>query len=382
MNDTLEMTPMPWYGYHRRDANDTYALRVADALAAAVRFRIPILDALRCLQTDLRTTSAIGRFWNKHGCDVTSCLSFARWLPGVRWSILLQGLIGDLTDGMPLGLALERRMGTHFPRYYVLALQKAETENQLEAVLPLMAKRMQYQRWVVDDRIPYMPLLVWQLSMILLVFFGHQAFIMPILFEMPLGFGVAPPQLALALMAGLNAVIKLAFGIGLVLFLLMKIGWLREALLPWIPFVAKDKRRLLVRDLAQSMGVFLSTGEDVVTAAGWSLKATTSPWLKRRLGTFVDRITNGENWGLAWEHMQLGAYTYPWLIVNAAARQDPLDGFECLAEWLHQDISHTTRFVRRWLTPCLVIVLGTFVLTIAGTFFLVLSGTWKHCFVP
>jgi hypothetical protein len=80
--------------------------------------------------------------------------------------------------------------------------------------------------------------------------------------------------------------------------------------------------------------------------------------------------------------MRLGEFTYPWLILNAAARQDPLSGFDSLAEWLHQDISHTTRSLRRWFTPCVVILLGMLVLTIASTLHIMLGGVWKLFFVP
>ena len=269
-------------------------------------------------------------------------------------------------------------MGAWLPRYYVVALQKAEAENRLEAVLPLLAKRLQYQQAVVDDRVPYLPLLIFQVSVVLPVFFGCQAFIVPVFGEMAASFA-APSPPALALLSWVNGALKCLFLAGLGIFIIMNIASLREALLPWVPFVAREKRRLLVRDLAQSMGAFLSSGEDVVGAARWSLKATTSPWLKTRLQRFVDGVSGGENWGTAWENMQLGAHTYPWLIANAAARQDPLSGFESLAEWLHQDISHTTRSLRRWFTPCVVILLGMLVLTIAGTLFVFLLEMWTYC---
>lgn len=71
--------------------------------------------------------------------------------------------------------------------------------------------------------------------------------------------------------------------------------------------------------------------------------------------------------------MRLGNYMYPWLIINSAARQDPLNGFATLTEWLHFDISRNTRMIQRWFIPCSIIVLGLVVMAFAAMFFLLIS---------
>ncbi len=377
------MQTIPWFGYTSRSRNDTFGVEVATMLAAAVKFQIPIPDVLESLQAELQKPNVFTGFLSNIKWNPTFKLPLPRIVrfSGIRRFIMLQLVIKDITAGLPLGQSLERRMARYLPRYYLLAVQKAEAENHIETALPFLAKRLQYQRAVMDDRSPYWPMLVIQLFVILLVFSGLEKFVMPIFSDMAHDFRGTLPPMALILTAVLHFVIKLFFCIGLLVFLFMKTEVLREALLPWIPFAGKEKRRLLVRDLAQSMGVFLPTGEDVLTAARWSLNATTSPWMRKRLARFVESVSNGENWGLAWEKMRLGEYTYPWLIANAAARQDPLGGFESLAEWLHQDINRTTRSIRRWFTPFVIILLGLFVLTIAARLFLIIFNLWKYEFL-
>lgn len=344
MNDTIDMEAIPWFGYRRRTRGEAVAMRTAEALASAVKLRLPIVPALEDLHTEL------GRWRSR---------------PAVR----LERLIHDLSRGQPLGESLARHMGAWLPPYYAVAVQKAEAEKRLETVLPLLAERLQYQQAVADDRFPYMPLLIFQVSVILLIFLFQKTMIVPVFFQMAGDYGARLPLVTGRMLAQANSVLALCFLAGLALFFLLKNLAFREAVFPRMPFVGREKRRLLVRDLAQSMSVFLATGEDVLGAARWSLKATLSPWLKPRLQQFVDRVTGGENWAQAWERMDLGSFTYPWLIVNAAARQNPQGGFEMLSDWMHQDISHTTRMLRRWFTPCVVIVLGMVVLTLAGTFF-------------
>ncbi len=366
MNEMIDREVIPWFGYRRRRRSEMYALQIVETLALAVKMQVPIVSILGWLLEDLNRSSIMSRMWAQ-----------VRWSKTRRWSSRLKRLIRDLSEGQSLGLSLERHLGSQLPPYYSVAVQKAEAEDQLEIVLPLMAKRIQYQQAVADDRFPYMPLLIFQVSVILLVLLLQEKIIVPIFFAMARDFNSAPSLWTGLMLAWVNTVLAVCFLVGMLLLFVLKRASLREALLPWVPFIAREKRRLLVRDLAQSMGVFMASGEDVLGAARWSLNATVSPWLKTRLQTFIDRVSGGEHWAQAWEGMELGSYTYPWLMANAAARQDPQGGFETLSEWLHQDISHTTRTLRRWFTPCVVIVLGMLVLTIAGTLFGMMGVQWE-----
>jgi type II secretory pathway component PulF len=351
---------------------ESRASMVADALAWAVVHRMPLIDALKALPF-YRDFSRVAKKWGGLVAGVRDFFLPIRplfWLPGIRWSWNLGLMIDDLEKGLPLAGALERRLGRHFPAHFLMGLAKAERDNRMELALPALARQLRYPVSITRQysaTVFYVGLKIvmtfWVLSFVAVQVVPK----MTEIFRDLLGKQISGEVFDVGF-RGFQIVGLLALGIVLY-FLLSRNSLIREYVLAWFPLTIWQYRRFAVADLAQSMAVFLRQGEDLVSAAEWSLKSTRSTWMARRIEKFLAALREGRHWVDAWRLAYPGCPMDEWLIRSSATREDPATGFETLAIWTHQELHVGVQRIDRWLDPCCSVLIGAVVAGIGGWVF-------------
>lgn len=289
----------------------------------------------------------------------------------------ISSLIAKLQSGISLTDSIIHSKIRGFPGHVIPILREAERVGRLNVVIPMLARQMRYETSVRLGRMSYWPLIVTEASVLLFLLVGMNQRIMPVFGDMGSDFGVTTMNAFIVMMKRVQLVFLFIMGMGLVLYMLT--GWERwwERLVQVIPLVRQDWKRRQLRQLAQSVYVYLQCGHDVTSAVQMSLSGVRDGGLRKKLTGFVERVRAGESWGRAWDGMQLEPYAYSWLVINAAHREDPLTGFRNMADWIHGDISHTTQLIQRWLLPCVAVVLSVFVGFVAYNFHACLHATWQ-----
>jgi type II secretory pathway component PulF len=105
---------------------------------------------------------------------------------------------------------------------------------------------------------------------------------------------------------------------------------------------------LPVSDLSSGMYVHLASGKGIAESAELCRDTVARPWLRRRLDRFIVEVRAGEPWADAWARMKLGSPLHEWMIRNAAARENPAEGFSQLTAWLNEEIRRKHRLFLRF----------------------------------
>lgn len=361
------------------DGHAARACLAAETLAWAATHRIPLPDGLRTLPFYRELGSIVPRAHRRVSSIRDLLLPFRPWgwLKNTGWSWNLHMVIEDLDKGEPLSAALERHVGRHFPGFYLAGIARAERDGTLGSALPVLAQQLRYPGTVAGERKGVLIYVAVKLAVVAaaLGFIGITVMPKMAALTSELAASGGPGPLLGSIGGAAAWIVRAGVCLGLILFLLTRIEGIGERILLRLPLVGREYRRFLLADLARGMAVFLQRpGEDILSAAGWCLESSRSPWLRRRLDGFVGQVREGTPWVEAWEAMRLGASAERWIVRNAAARQDPASGFELLAQWLHEQISLTSRRLARWVDPCFTILLALIVGSAAYTVFAALTG--------
>lgn len=350
---------------------------IADVLSWSVQQNIPLQDTLKSLPFCKRADSRLFGLFVGLAWLLSPFFLFVPlpWLKDVAWSYRIRRLINGLDKGEKLSHLLRRHFLRCFPDFYILGIQKAETENRLDVALPILADQLNYpcdvarerkaELFFVLSKIFHSALLLLFLTMIIVPRFQ-------VIFHDLCGSSALLPFEQLSHVAGILAEI-LAFMV-FVILILPGLGRAGEFLLTHMPFLGADLKRFALGDVARSMAAFLRQGDDVITAAEWSLKANPSHWVRKRLAVCIAQMKQGIRWEQAWIAMDIGRPLDKWVIANAAYRDDPVSGFEILSEWLQQETELSTRRIERWLDPVCTLMMALVVGAVAYFVFSTLIG--------
>ncbi len=349
---------------------------IADMLGWGVRQHIPLPEVLKSIPSYRKLNTPLLNIRIVLGWFLAPFLLLVPLssLTDIQWSYLVRRLIRGLEKGERLSFALRRTFPGQFPEFYLLGVERAEQNNRLETALPLLANQINYLGTVTRERkaglfFAVQKLLITVYFLLFILFFVAPKFI-------ELGEDISPDSSGIPWIFKHRTHLELLIPAPLILFLFVVLmpgmGRLGEFISLHIPFVGREYKRFALGDLAVSMATFLRQGDDILSATQWSLKATRSRWLRRRLSACIQKLQQGVRWDVAWGSMRLGRPMDQWVLTNAARREDPASGFELLAEWLQQEIDHSTRRLLNWVDPVCTLITAGLVGTLAYYLFSVL----------
>lgn len=96
--------------------------------------------------------------------------------------------------------------------------------------------------------------------------------------------------------------------------------------------------------------------------------------MERRLKRFMGALRKGTPWLTAWEQAGIGWTFERWVLCNAAAREEPADGFALVAEWQQRRIAEIGGRMRFWIEPLTVFALAGLIGYVAWRLFESLAG--------
>lgn len=285
---------------------------------------------------------------------------YLSWFGDVSWTRRINRVIAALESGESLGSALRRHLGRRLPGYYLAGVEAAEADGRLEIVLPLLAAQMGEPAAAHSRRVAAAAPAIVEAVMTVLILAFLLIFIAPGYQEIIEGLGVSwpipiPSGGAMSLLAFLLISAAVLCGLWLLSPYLDREG---THLSSFHPYISRSARRPWVLHFTRSMALLLRQGQDMATAAQWTLRTSSSPWLKGRVKAFADRVEAGEDWPSAWERSGLGEPVEDWAMRAAAQREDPASGFALVSDWLEQEIESSISAIERWVAPCATIVLG------------------------
>jgi len=363
--------PRSWLTAHRWPDKACLAV-LLDALARALEHDFPLAISVRSMldHPAMRWTwvrylsSPPGRSWRS---DIVR----------TAWRDRFEKIADDLERGVALSETLERHAGKYMPPHFVVALRAAERRERLAQVVPMLARTVNDS---LAARVSWRAALVYPVVLFATMFTilsGLMVFIVPkfakIFDEMLPGEPLPlPTNLVILASNFLKNYLVLGLAAGMALFLLVSVAKRVRMLQPFceqlgflVPFAGTTKRRLATLDAVHLMAGLIAAGEDMADAAECGASAARSAWVRRRLARFAQGVAAGRPWTDEWRKMRLGTPLHDWVIVNAAAREAPREGFELLTTWLAADIARRTRRMLILIEPCLMlcnaIVIGTVV---------------------
>jgi len=351
------------------------ACMVADTLAWAVRHGIPLPSALTALPFYRRLpvpVGAVGRLadglkW------VTRPLRPLRAWTNTRWSWNLGRFLHDIEAGMPTSKALHRHCRRHFPRFFLLGMAKAEADGRLDTALPVLARQLRYPAAVAAERRMELQLAGWRMLCTVWVMLFVLTRALPMIDNVYADLTGAPGMPLTPLLQALAVPLLLVFLVLGSVLIGAHVPVIGEQMILHLPGLGRERRRFALAELAGGMSAFLQQGEDLPTAADWCMQSTRSIWLRRRLRRFTAALREGVPWIDAWDRMRVGRPLHNWILRNAAAREDPVAGFEMMAHWLQQEIDLMTRRLNRWVEPVCTLFLAAIVGLIAWQMFNMLT---------
>jgi type II secretory pathway component PulF len=387
------MSPV-WY----RGRNERFAISLITTLEWALLSSIPFVEALEIERYEIKKRlglfPSIGRmlFFIMATLIVVKteflwpllpyCLYYIFPISSRKRARILSRMINHLRSGIPLAESLDKTRIKGFPRHLVAFMRDAEKRGNVDSVIPMVARQMRYESAVRMDRMSYSTIAFTQTLLIITILWGLTLFIMPVFSAMGHDFGSSDMEGMVVYMNTIQRCIEFALGAGCVVFILTRFDSIRDRLIPCVPIIRTDWKRRQLRQLAQSVSLYLVCGYDLIASIQSSLHTIRDRVLHRRLVGFLRQVQSGEPWGPAWEGMQLEGYAYPWLIIHSSQREDPLTGFTTMAEWIDCDISRTTRLVQRWFSPCIVMALSIVVGSIAYGLHATLHMMWQAVLLP
>ena len=307
---------------------------LASTLAWAAKNKVPFPDALRSLMDYGELKPIFFRLW-----------------PAASWEKALWLAHLDISNGTPLYQALRWRFSNYLPEYYLQAVESAEKDGRLEEVLPHFARHLNFSS---DIKTAYASAIfgaLLEFFVIGLLFVLVTVFIVPkfekILHELISGYPM-PAWFELLLLsvrqigsAGSWLFLNFFYIIGgvIIFFSLMKtrrayVMMFLEEILVRLPFFRKQLRDIARLELAASLSSYMSAGEDIVSAAKFSRKACRHIWYRKKIDKFIEKISQGGDWLDAWHELDLRDPFCDWLLRNAAARDNVIEGFDSMSDWL------------------------------------------------
>lgn len=319
----------------------TEALIIADALGFAAQHGMAFQDVLRAIPFYRRK-----RLFS-------------------AWQARIDALIEGLDAGWPLSVAIRAHCSRTMPEFYIVGVERAEADGRLTTALPVLAAQMKVRSAVAIDRLAdILPVAIRLLAaagiIVLLVRKILPAF--EEIFE-----SLVVSDGAWRIRDDLHALVNISwmFGaiaaaVGITLFIIYLIGRRKNGLSAWMGFPGRELLQYRQLDLAHSMAAFLRQGDDIVTAAEWSARTTGSLFLKQQLEQFIADVRGGIRWDKAWARISVDPMA-SWIVANAAARENPADGFSMLAQWTEQRLWRSTRLISVFVDPACTLVIGAII---------------------
>jgi type II secretory pathway component PulF len=341
----------------------------ADTLSWAVRRGIPLSEAMNSLPFFRNSGLARSTILFALGWFLKPLFFLVPvpWFIDIHWSRYIRRALADLAKGEKLSVALHRHLYRYFPDFYFLAIGKAETEGRLVEALPLLARQLNFPSQVASERKSALFIVGIKLLVAANVIGFLLVYVVPrfemIIYDLT---GRSDGPAGFLPLVYVTSFIQFTIPVLILLHVVVpRMGVAGEYLLLNLPLTGRDLKRLYVGEAARSMAVFVRQGETLVSAAEWSLKASRSRWMKKRLQRFLNRLRTGEQWDEAWRAVHKGPPLNQWAIKNAASREDPAGGFELLGEWLHSAVDSSTRKIELWVDPVCTLALGAVVWQVA-----------------
>lgn len=307
---------------------------LASTLAWAAKNNIPFQDAFRSLMDYGEPKSFSFRFW-----------------PAASWERALWGAHLDISNGDPLYKALRWNFSNYLPEYYLQAVEAAEKDGRLEEVLSHFAKHLNFSSDIKTAYASAISGALLEFFVIAFLLTLTTVFIVPkfsrIFYDltyglyMPFWFGIF--QKAMVWISDIcNWVFRNSFYvIGGIIFIIglrntqrKYVMMFLEEILVWLPFFRRQIRDIARLELAASLAAYLSAGEDILSAAKLSRKACRHIWYRRKIDKFIERVSRGEDWLDAWHDLNLRDPFCDWLVRNAASRDNVVEGFDSMNDWL------------------------------------------------
>ena len=355
----------------RWDPRGTHATlcSVLTRIAIPMEYGLPIVDVIRAMATDPDLTR--------------SAVQQARW----RERLML--LAGDLEEGRSFAYALERHLGQFLPPYFLPALSEAEAKGQLATVLPLLIRSLSgapTAMRTLQGALTY-PLI--QLFMIGSVLSGLILFIVPkflvLLHEMAPGYQGSHMVWLLhtiALVKALLPFLPLLPALLLLGFVLRFVPSARQAiqdLFFGVPLFGRIPARTGLIEAASAMSAFLAAGMNMLEAARCAKSKVQRRWARQKLDRFLADLEAGKAWQQAWNTTGFSTPLTSWILENAAAREQPREGFQTVADWALEDLNRRLGSLATFLEPVFLIanglLVGSVVYGVAGTLFDILYAT-------
>ncbi|HCE44738.1 MAG TPA: hypothetical protein DET40_14445 [Lentisphaeria bacterium] len=263
----------------------------------------------------------------------------------------------DLKNGVSLSESFVRRLHRYFPDYLLLAIQKADKEKKLKEILPQLAENICFVHGLKNEIKASFAYPVIQFVNLSLIATGLMVFIVPkfqrIMAELYEGNTVYYPEMTKIvfyvsdfLHTHYDTILSLFFVglcVGLLISNLPLIKRILEECLIRVPVFGWYYKAAAQVELSGSMAAFISSGDDVIKAAEWSIVSSRYQFIRFRLGKFVKSAENGRNWLDAWEDMNLYDPLHNMIIRNAVMRDKLSEGFDTSLRWVRFEISSSAK---------------------------------------
>ncbi len=355
---------------------------LASTLAWAAKNDVPFHEAIQSLtETGTDISGFFETGWNRP-------ILFHIFPDCYSWNDALMLACRDLIGGHPLHTALRNNLSYFIPEYYLQAVEKAEKAGNLAEILPHFPKRLNMSSKINN---------IYRIAVAtpcaeFIVAFGVLIFMSIFIFP---NFRRLFDELAAGDPMPLDFIYDISVGrwfsslsgyqimciifIPIVAYVIYrcyrtKILMLLEEVIILIPYIRPQLQDIATMELAASLASYLSSGEDIVSAAKFSYAACRHYWMRRKLNKFINLIEKGMPWLDAWRKAKLSRPLNESILRNAAARENIIDGFDIITDWLFHRTIRNTRNNSVWLYMLFLCITASIVFIIV---FAVFSGLIK-----
>jgi type II secretory pathway component PulF len=305
-----------------------------------------------------------------------------------------------LNQGASLSYALRKGFGTQLSPWFLSTIENAERQQELAVVLPHLAACLRFNAGLRKERAAALYFTQVKIANFMAILIGYLIFLVPrlmmIMRELIEDHSLIdhhPIRYLEYISAAMTCPFRMITGgsddggFSLLVFfacilILIPLCYLCVRLAPstmavmpesivrywsYFPLGVLNPKWLALSELSSGMYVHLASGKGMAESAERCRDTVARPWLRRRLDRFIAEVRAGEPWADAWARMKLGSPLHEWMIRNAAARENPAEGFYQLTAWLSEDIRRRQKNVIRFVDIASVfitaIVLGFVVFT-------------------
>jgi type IV pilus assembly protein PilC len=328
---------------------------LANTLAWAVENNTSFPDAVLSLTKTGRPLPILSDTAGKNRISLNMEI-FPPLLSKLNWDQTLHGLYKDLTLGIPLYKALQRRMKYFLPEYYLQAIEAAEKGNNLAVVLPAFAKRLNYTSNIKTAYRRSLALPLFELAAITLVISFLLLFIFPNMAKIFYELTPFSPMTMIHYLAlcgeffSRNFFIILCSVAGLILlwpFYRIPLLYVMEKIFIIVPGFRRELHELARLEMLACLASYLDAGEDMLDAAKFSRASSRSYWIRCKLKHFIIDLKQGKNWLASWDRLQLGKPLDNLLLHTTSATDQLLDGFETILQWSSEQVYRQSKRNRR-----------------------------------